>query len=469
MAEIQTGLAELNARLHELTERWREEKELLGRAKVLKEQLATANTELEVAMQKQEWERAGELQHSVIPQLNADLADLRHTQQQLQHQPMLSEQVSERDIADVVGRATGIPVQRLLAGEQERLLHIEDELRKAVIGQDAALTAVGSCVRRARAGLSSASHPRGSFLFLGPTGVGKTELCKALSAFLFDDATAMTRIDMSEYSEAHSISRLVGAPPGYVGFEEGGTLTEAVRRRPFQVVLMDEFEKAHRKVSNILLQILDEGCLTDSQGRKVDMANTMVVLTSNIGSESIAGLPPGAPSSDAADQVMGAVKTFISAELLNRIDDILLFERLQPQHMPKIVDIQIRRAAQQLAARGLVLEVDDAVRGWLAERAHSPAYGARPLQRLFTKSVMNVVSSALLTGEWTEGDRLVVRMPPPGSADQESDQDQSLRAGSAGAGWQAGGVDAGIVAELHRCDSQSTPACGDRDSDHIAK
>jgi ATP-dependent Clp protease ATP-binding subunit ClpB len=316
--------------------------------------------------------------------------------------------VTPEEVAAVVSRWTGIPVDRMLEGEREKLLHMEEKLRERVVGQDEAINAVANAVRRARAGLQDPNRPIGSFLFLGPTGVGKTELCKALAEFLFDDERAMVRIDMSEYMEKHSVARLIGAPPGYVGYEEGGSLTEAVRRRPYQVILFDEVEKAHNDVFNILLQVLDDGRLTDGQGHTVDFRNTIIVLTSNLGSEYLAALLEGQPAEAAREQVMEVVRRSFRPEFLNRLDEIILFNRLGRNEMKRIVDIQLRHLQQLLASRKIVLEVDEKAKTWLANTGYDPVYGARPLKRVIQRELQNPLSTMLLAGALKDGETVRV-------------------------------------------------------------
>jgi ATP-dependent Clp protease ATP-binding subunit ClpB len=321
---------------------------------------------------------------------------------------MLKQEVTTEEIAEVVSRWTGIPVDKMLEGERVKLLHMDDKLRERVVGQDQAIHAVANAVRRARAGLQDPNRPMGSFLFLGPTGVGKTELCKALAEFLFDDEHAMVRVDMSEYMERHSVARLIGAPPGYVGYEEGGSLTEAVRRRPYQVILFDEIEKAHNDVFNILLQVLDDGRLTDGQGHTVDFRNTLIVLTSNLGSEYLAALPEGQPAEAARDQVMEVVRRSFRPEFLNRLDEIILFNRLGRNEMKRIVDIQLRHLQQLLADRKIVLEISDIAKTWLANTGYDPVYGARPLKRVIQRELQNPLATSLLSGVIKDGETVRV-------------------------------------------------------------
>src|SRR6516225_3765198 len=392
-------LEELEQRSAELTAQWRAEKDKLAGAQKLKEQLDHARAELEIAQRKGDWSRAGELTYGIIPELERKL---KAAEGESAHR-MLDEAVTEQHIAAVVSRWTGIPVDKMLAGEREKLLKMEENLRRRVIGQDEAVVAVSNAVRRARAGLQDPNRPIGSFLFLGPTGVGKTELTKALAAFLFDDETAMVRIDMSEYMEKHSVARLIGAPPGYVGYDEGGSLTEAVRRRPYQVILFDEVEKAHPDVFNVLLQVLDDGRLTDGQGRTVDFRNTLIVLTSNLGSEALASLPERADVSVARDAVMAAVRAAFRPEFLNRLDEILLFRRLSRDDMKGIVTIQLERLRKLLADRKITLEVDAAANAWLANAGYDPVYGARPLKRVIQRELQNPLAQQILEGHIPDG------------------------------------------------------------------
>jgi ATP-dependent Clp protease ATP-binding subunit ClpB len=321
---------------------------------------------------------------------------------------MVHEAVTESDIAQVVARWTGVPVDRMLEGERDKLLQMETKLHSRVVGQDEAVGAVSNAVRRARAGLQDPNRPLGSFLFLGPTGVGKTELCKALAEFMFDDEQAMVRIDMSEYMEKHAVARLIGAPPGYVGYEEGGALTEAVRRRPYQVILFDEVEKAHPDVFNVLLQVLDDGRLTDSHGRTVDFRNTLIVLTSNLGSEYLASLPEDQPAEAAREQVMAVVRASFRPEFLNRLDEIILFHRLGRDEMSGIVEIQVRRLAALLEDRKLTLELSEAAKRWLAEAGYDPVYGARPLKRTIQRSLQDPLARLILAGRIGDGDQVQV-------------------------------------------------------------
>jgi ATP-dependent Clp protease ATP-binding subunit ClpB len=404
LAKLEAELAELQQQSATLTAQWQAEKGKHAEAQNLKEQLDHARTELEQATRRGDFNRAGELTYGSIPDLERRLAQA----QQEQSQRMVQEEVTDSDIAQVVSRWTGIPVDRMLEGERDKLLEMEAKLHTRVVGQDEAVTAVSNAVRRARAGLQDPNRPLGSFLFLGPTGVGKTELCKALAEFLFDDEQAMIRIDMSEYMEKHSVARLIGAPPGYVGYEEGGALTEAVRRRPYQVILFDEVEKAHGDVFNVLLQVLDDGRLTDSHGRTVDFKNTLIVLTSNLGSDYLASLGPGQSVDDVRAQVMAVVRASFRPEFLNRLDEIILFERLSREHMKGIVEIQLKRLAALLAERKIALDITDAAERWLADAGYDPVYGARPLKRTIQKSLQDPLARMILEGRIREGDRVSV-------------------------------------------------------------
>jgi len=401
---LEGEIAELEQKSASLTAAWRAEKTQLAGAQKLKEKIDQARNELEQAQRKGDLQRAGELLYGVIPDLTRQLEKAEGEEQ---HR-MLNEVVGESEIAGVVSRWTGIPVDRMLEGEREKLLHMEKSLSARVIGQEEAIVAVSNAVRRARAGLQDPNRPIGSFLFLGPTGVGKTELTKALAAFLFDDETAMVRIDMSEYMEKHSVARLIGAPPGYVGYEEGGSLTEAVRRRPYQVILFDEVEKAHPDVFNVLLQVLDDGRLTDGQGRTVDFRNTLIVLTSNLGSDILAAQKEGEESSALREAVMEVVRGAFRPEFLNRLDDILLFRRLTRKQMNAIVDIQVERLKQLLTERKMTIELDDRARTWLANAGYDPVYGARPLKRVIQRELQNPLASLILEGRIKPGETIRV-------------------------------------------------------------
>ena len=392
-------LEDLEQRSAELTAQWRAEKDKLAGAAKLKEQLEQARAELEIAQRRGDWSRAGELTYGIVPDLERKLKQVEGAEAGR----MLEEAVTAEHIAGVVSRWTGIPVDKMLSSERDKLLHMEDALRRRVVGQDEAVTAVANAIRRARAGLQDPNRPMGSFLFLGPTGVGKTELTRALAEFLFDDESAMVRIDMSEYMEKHSVSRLIGAPPGYVGYDEGGSLTEAVRRRPYQVILFDEVEKAHPDVFNVLLQVLDDGRLTDGQGRTVDFRNTLIVLTSNLGSEALARLPERADVSVAREAVMDAVRAAFRPEFLNRLDEILLFRRLSRDDMKGIVAIQIERLKRLLADRKITLDLDAAAMAWLGNAGYDPVYGARPLKRVIQRELQNPLAEMILKGQIPDG------------------------------------------------------------------
>ena len=396
---LEEELGRLEGEASELTARWAGEKEKLAGATRIKEALDQARIEVEQAQRRGDYARAGELTYSVIPDLEEKLGEA----EQASKSAMVREEVTADDIASVVSRWTGIPAARMLEGERHKLMNMEAELGRRVIGQEDAVKAVSAAVRRSRAGLQDPHRPLGSFLFLGPTGVGKTELTKALANFLFDSDEAMVRIDMSEFMEKHSVARLIGAPPGYVGYDEGGVLTEAVRRRPYQVVLFDEVEKAHPDVFNVLLQVLDDGRLTDGQGRTVDFSNTLIILTSNLGSQFIAQLPDGADVTQAEPQVMEVVRAHFRPEFLNRLDEIILFHRLAPEHMGAIVDIQVGRVQKLLDDRKIHLELTDGARNWLARVGYDPVYGARPLKRAVQKHLVDPLADLLLSGEVPDG------------------------------------------------------------------
>ncbi|MBM3514664.1 MAG: ATP-dependent chaperone ClpB [Alphaproteobacteria bacterium] len=399
LGKLAGELSELEAKSADLTGRWQAEKSKLAGSTKIKEEIEKAKAELEQFMRRSEYERAGRLQHQVIPELERRLKESEGKSAG----SMVHEEVTPEHIAQVVSRWTGIPVDKMLEGEREKLIRMEEVIGKRVIGQKEAIEAVSNAVRRSRAGLQDPNRPIGSFLFLGPTGVGKTELTKALAAFLFDDETAMVRIDMSEFMEKHAVSRLIGAPPGYVGYDEGGVLTEAVRRRPYQVVLFDEVEKAHPDVFNVLLQVLDDGRLTDGQGHTVGFKNTLIILTSNLGADALANQAEGEDSGAVRDVVMAAVKAAFRPEFLNRLDEILLFHRLFRHQMAHIVDIQIARNAKRLEARGITLKLDDKARAWLAEHGYDPAYGARPLKRVIQRNLENPLATSVLEGKVGDG------------------------------------------------------------------
>jgi len=404
LEKLEKELADLEEKEAELTRVWQGEKEKITSSQKVAEELDHARGELERVQRQGDLTRAGELMYGVIPELERQLEEAGSGA----GGQMLQEEVTDGDIAAVVSRWTGIPVDKMLEGEREKLLSMEQALGRRVIGQQEAIAAVSEAVRRARAGLQDPNRPIGSFIFLGPTGVGKTELTKALAEFLFDDDSAMIRIDMSEYMEKHSVARLIGAPPGYVGYEEGGALTEAVRRRPYQVILFDEIEKAHPDVFNVLLQVLDDGRLTDGQGRTVDFRNTLIVLTSNLGSDILAAQPEGQDSSAVRDQVMEVVRASFRPEFLNRIDEVLLFHRLGREHMAGIVDIQLERLRRMLADRKITLDLDAAARDWLAAAGYDPVYGARPLKRAIQTYLQNPLATRLLEGTIHDGETVTV-------------------------------------------------------------
>jgi len=399
LTTLEKDLAELQEKSSQMTAQWQAERDKLAGARDIKEELDTARVEFENAKRAGDLARMGELQYGVMPDLEKRLAEAEKAGKDL----MVEEAVRPEHIAGVVERWTGIPVEKMLEGEREKLLAMEGALGRRVIGQRAAVAAVSNAVRRSRAGLSDPNRPQGSFLFLGPTGVGKTELTKALAEFLFDDEAAMVRVDMSEYMEKHSVARLIGAPPGYVGYDEGGSLTEAVRRRPYQVVLFDEVEKAHPDVFNVLLQVLDDGVLTDGQGRTVDFKQTLIILTSNLGSQALSELPEGVDADMAKVEVMEAVRAHFRPEFLNRLDEIVLFDRLSRDNMDGIVDIQLLRLAQRLEGRKIVLKVDAGAHEWLANQGYDPVYGARPLKRVIQKALQDRLAELLLSGKVLDG------------------------------------------------------------------
>ena len=409
LVALEQELGELGEKSGALTAKWQEEKKSVADVQSLKEKLDAARSEVEIAQRKGDFARAGELTYGVIPGLERQLTDIENKKDAA----LSGEAVTAEHIAGVVSRWTGIPVDKMLEGEREKLLHMETSLGNRVVGQDEAVKAIANAVRRARAGLQDPNRPIGSFLFLGPTGVGKTELTKALAAFLFDDDSALVRIDMSEFMEKHAVARLIGAPPGYVGYEEGGVLTEAVRRRPYQVILFDEVEKAHPDVFNILLQVLDDGRLTDGQGRTVDFRNTIIILTSNLGSEYLVALGEGEDSDKARDQVMGVVRQAFRPEFLNRLDEVILFHRLSRRNMTGIVDIQLLRLDALLAERKLELALDQKAKEWLADAGYDPVYGARPLKRVIQRELQNPLAMLILEGKFKAGEVIAV------SADQD--------------------------------------------------
>lgn len=404
LKNLDKELKVLEAKSADLTGKWQSEKAKLNAGQKVTEQLDKARSELERAERESDWTRASELKYSQIPELEALLEQASKASEA----NMINEEVTDDDIAAVVSKWTGIPVDKMLEGEREKLLQMEKVLSQRVVGQSQAVIAVSNAVRRARAGLQSPNRPIGSFLFLGPTGVGKTELTKALAEFLFDDDTAMVRLDMSEYMEKHAVSRMIGAPPGYVGYEEGGALTEAVRRRPYQVVLFDEIEKAHPDVFNVLLQVLDDGRLTDGQGRTVDFSNTVLIMTSNLGSQYLVDLKNGEDVETVRDKVMDAVKASFRPEFLNRLDETLLFSRLGREQMVGIVDIQLQGLYGLLADRRIQLDVDDGAKKWLVDQGYDPAYGARPLKRVIQTALQNKLAEMLLRGDIEDGSRVQV-------------------------------------------------------------
>ena len=405
LATLEKDLANLQDRSATMTAQWQAERDKLASARDLKEQLDRARADLEIAKREANLARAGELSYGIIPQLEKQLNDAENREDEGM---MVAETVRPEQIASVVERWTGIPMSKMLEGERDKLLRMEDALHNRVIGQNLAVGAVSNAVRRARAGLNDENRPLGSFLFLGPTGVGKTELTKALASFLFDDDTAMVRIDMSEFMEKHAVSRLIGAPPGYVGYDEGGVLTEAVRRRPYQVVLFDEVEKAHPDVFNVLLQVLDDGQLTDGQGRTVDFKQTLIILTSNLGAQALSQVPDGADSADAKRDVMDAVRAHFRPEFLNRLDETIIFDRLGRGDMDGIVDIQLARLQNRLVGRKITLAYDAAAKTWLADEGYDPVFGARPLKRVIQRALQDPLAELLLSGDVKDGDTLSV-------------------------------------------------------------
>jgi len=402
---LEQELNALEKRSADITARWKAEKEKLSEAQKLKSELDQYRVELANAQRRGEYQRAGELAYGKIPELEKKLKAVEEAEGK---GAMVEEAVTADHVAQVVSRWTGIPVDKMLEGEKEKLLRMEEQIGQRVVGQADAVRAVSTAVRRARAGLQDPNRPIGSFMFLGPTGVGKTELTKALAEFLFDDETALVRLDMSEYMEKHSVARLIGAPPGYVGYEEGGALTEAVRRRPYQVVLFDEIEKAHPDVFNVLLQVLDDGRLTDGQGRTVDFRNTLIIMTSNLGAEFLVNQKEGEDSDAVKDQVMAVVRAAFRPEFLNRVDEIILFHRLQRSEMGRIVEIQLKRLQKLLDERKIVVTLDAKARDWLADKGYDPAYGARPLKRVIQKSLQDPLAELILSGKVKDGDNVKV-------------------------------------------------------------
>ena len=385
-------------RASEMTAKWQTERDKLEDTRGVKERLDRARADLDIAKREGNLAKAGELSYGVIPQLERQLAEV-----EANDDLMVEEAVRPEQIAEVVERWTGIPMSKMLEGERDKLLRMEDELGKRVIGQKSAVRAVANAVRRARAGLNDENRPLGSFLFLGPTGVGKTELTKAVAEYLFDDDSAMVRIDMSEFMEKHAVSRLIGAPPGYVGYDEGGVLTEAVRRRPYQVILFDEVEKAHPDVFNVLLQVLDDGVLTDGQGRHVDFKQTLIILTSNLGAQALSQLPDGVDASAAKRDVMDAVRAHFRPEFLNRLDETIIFDRLARDDMAGIVTIQLGLLAKRLAGRNIRLDLDAAALRWLADEGYDPVFGARPLKRVIQRALQDQLAEMILGGDVLEG------------------------------------------------------------------
>ncbi|WP_282601895.1 ATP-dependent chaperone ClpB [Paracoccus sp. PARArs4] len=409
LERLEKDLSNLQDRSAEMTARWQAERDKMEGSRNLQEQLDRARAELDQAKREGNLARAGELSYGIIPGLEKQLAEADDAEG-----PMVEEAVRPEQIAEVVERWTGIPTAKMLEGERDKLLRMEEEIGRRVIGQSEAVTAVSNAVRRARAGLNDENRPLGSFLFLGPTGVGKTELTKALAEYMFDDDSAMVRIDMSEFMEKHSVARLIGAPPGYVGYDEGGVLTEAVRRRPYQVILFDEVEKAHPDVFNVLLQVLDDGQLTDGQGRTVDFKQTLIILTSNLGSQALSTLPEDADATDARQQVMEAVRAHFRPEFLNRLDELIIFRRLTRDNMDGIVTIQLARLGARLAGRKIALELDDDARKWLADQGYDPVFGARPLKRVIQRALQDPLAELLLSGEVLDGQTLHVTAGPEG-------------------------------------------------------
>lgn len=398
LEKLQKELADLQDRASEMTAKWQAERDKLEGTREVKEQLDRARAELDIAKREGNLAKAGELSYGVIPDLERKLSEAEASED-----VMVEEAVRPEQIAQVVERWTGIPTSKMLEGERDKLLRMEDELGRRVIGQRQAVTAVANAVRRSRAGLNDEDRPLGSFLFLGPTGVGKTELTKAVAEYLFDDDSAMVRIDMSEFMEKHAVARLIGAPPGYVGYDEGGVLTEAVRRRPYQVVLFDEVEKAHPDVFNVLLQVLDDGMLTDGQGRTVDFKQTLIILTSNLGAQALSQLPDGADAADAKRNVMDAVRAHFRPEFLNRLDETIIFDRLAREDMAGIVEIQMRRLHKRLASRNITLSLDEGALKWLADEGYDPVFGARPLKRVIQRALQDQLAEMILAGDVLDG------------------------------------------------------------------
>jgi len=409
LERIEKELSDLHERSSQLRARWQIEKQAITQIQSLKEQIEQTRLDMERAERQNQLETAARLRYGTLRDLENKLAESEKKLKEIQTEgALLKEEVDAEEIAQIVSQWTGIPVSRLLEGETQKLIHMEERLHQRVVGQEEALRVVSNAVRRARAGLQDPNRPMGSFIFLGPTGVGKTELARALAEFLFDDERAMVRIDMSEYQEKHTVSRLVGAPPGYVGYEEGGQLTEAVRRRPYSVVLFDEIEKAHQEVFNVLLQLLDDGRLTDGQGRTVDFRNTLVIMTSNLGNELWIGRENGSQDQISRDTITHILQDHFRPEFLNRIDEIVVFHPLTRQHIAEIVDIQLRHVAQLVAERGFTLEVTEAARQFLAEVGYDPNFGARPLKRAIQRELQDPLALKLLSGEFQEGNIILV-------------------------------------------------------------
>jgi ATP-dependent Clp protease ATP-binding subunit ClpB len=409
LEKLERELADLKERSAAMKAHWQEEKQAISRIRALKEKIEKTRFESEKATQQGDLGKAAELRYGTLPGLEKELEVENRKLAELQKdQRMLKEEVDAEDVAEVVAKWTGIPVSRMMESEVDRLLHIEDRLRKRVVGQDEALLLVANAVRRSRAGLGDPRRPVGSFLFMGPTGVGKTELARALAEFLFDDERAMVRIDMSEYMEKHAVARLIGAPPGYVGYDEGGQLTEAIRRRPYAVVLFDEIEKAHADVFNVLLQVLDEGRLTDGKGRTVDFRNTVLIMTSNVASDLVQEMARRDDTSHLKDRLMDALRRTFRPEFLNRIDEIVTFGSLGPEHIHAIVDIQLEDLRKRLAERKITVSLSDRARDLLAERGYDPVFGARPLKRTIQRMVENPLAVEVLAGRFREGDHVVV-------------------------------------------------------------
>ncbi|MGE3150467.1 MAG: ATP-dependent chaperone ClpB, partial [Pseudorhodoplanes sp.] len=411
LARLEKELTSLEKQSADITARWQSEKSKLSDAQKLKSELDQLRVELANAQRRGEYQKAGELAYGRIPELEKKLKDIEDSEGK---GAMVEEAVTADHVAQVVSRWTGVPVDKMLEGEKDKLLRMEEQIGERVVGQAEAVKAVSTAVRRARAGLQDPNRPIGSFMFLGPTGVGKTELTKALAEFLFDDEHALIRMDMSEYMEKHSVSRLIGAPPGYVGYDEGGALTEAVRRRPYQVVLFDEIEKAHPDVFNVLLQVLDDGRLTDGQGRTVDFRNTLIIMTSNLGAEFLVNQKEGEDSDAVRDQVMGVVRASFRPEFLNRVDEIILFHRLKRSEMGRIVEIQLKRLQKLLDDRKITLTLDAGAREWLADKGYDPAYGARPLKRVIQRSVQDPLAELILSGTLKDGEKVKVSAGPKG-------------------------------------------------------